>query len=243
MKPLSATFPPIITFPLEICTMWNSAATFPSIMAFPLEMRTILFPDEYMDNFSAAADSFFFVVVPLLIPTWELLLLLPLNIWWGSALKQLFDDFFSNNFLRSCTSMYARVSRCMYSCSSARFINRADMRASSIASISSSLTCCTYSIISSRFGHCTGTSGWPWHLDGSVTIGSIPRENITSNLVGTSLGKSFNFANAGKCPLHKAKSSPQKHKNLWIHQSILSHLQQPKKFVVEKRTNVPSFAT
>jgi hypothetical protein len=62
-------------------------------------------------------------------------------------------------------------------------------------------------------------------------------------LVGTSLGKSFNSANAGKCPLHKARSSPEKHKNLWIHQSILSHLQQQKKIVVEKRTNVPSFAT
>jgi hypothetical protein len=38
-------------------------------MAFPLEMGTILFADEYMDDFRAATDSFFFVVVPLLIPT------------------------------------------------------------------------------------------------------------------------------------------------------------------------------
>jgi len=35
-------------------------------------------------------------------------------------------------------------------------------------------------------------------LDGSVTIGSVPRDNITSHLVGNSLGKIFNFVNADK---------------------------------------------
>jgi hypothetical protein len=58
-------------------------------------------------------------------------------------------------------------------------------------------------MISSFIGHWTGTSGWLWHLDGSVTVGSIPRENIKSNFVGSSLGRSFNFANADIWPLHK----------------------------------------
>ncbi len=103
--------------------------------------------------------------------------------------------------------MYASVLRHMYSCSSARFIEWADMQPSSIACISRTLKCCTYSIISSRMGHNAGASGWSWHLDGSVTIGSVPHENITSHLVDNSLGKIFNFVNADKMSTRQTKEA------------------------------------